>query len=213
MFQLDKRILSFPDLKFADEDGALAYGGDLSEERLLLAYRSGIFPWYSGNVPVWYSPDPRFVLYPEELRISKSMKVLLKRQAFRVTMNQDFPAVIRACKITKREGQSGTWITRDMERSYIKLHESGYAHSVECWNGDKLVGGLYGIRLGHVFFGESMFSHESNASKYAFISSVQQMAAEDIGLIDCQVHTPHLESLGARYIPRDSFKLLIDMLC
>jgi leucyl/phenylalanyl-tRNA--protein transferase len=128
-------------------------------------------------------------------------------------MNQDFPAVIRACKITKREGQSGTWITRDMERSYIKLHESGYAHSVECWNGDKLVGGLYGIRLGHVFFGESMFSHESNASKYAFISSVQHMAAEGIGLIDCQVHTPHLESLGARYIPRDSFKLLIDILC
>jgi leucyl/phenylalanyl-tRNA---protein transferase len=213
MFQLDKRILSFPDLSSADEDGALAYGGDLSQERLLLAYRSGIFPWFSGNVPVWYSPDPRFVLYPDELRISKSMNVLLKRQAFRVTFNQDFPAVIRSCKITKREGQSGTWITRDMERAYIKLHESGYAHSVEAWNGDKLAGGLYGIRLGHVFFGESMFSHESNASKYAFITFVQQMMTEDIGLIDCQVYTPHLESLGARLIPRDSFKLLLDLFC
>jgi len=213
MIQLKKGELSFPDVTNADVDGALAYGGDLSEARLLLAYKSGIFPWFSGNVPVWYAPDPRFVLYPEELKVSKSMKVLLKRDAFRVTMNQDFEAVIRACKSTKREGQQGTWITRQMEQAYIRLHRSGWAHSVEAWNGDKLVGGLYGIRIGAMFFGESMFSHESNASKYAFIRFVEQMAAEEIGLIDCQVYTPHLESLGARHIPRSSFMFMLEMLC
>ena len=213
MIQLKKGELSFPDVRNADVDGALAYGGDLSEARLLLAYKSGIFPWFSGNVPVWYAPDPRFVLYPEELKVSKSMKVLLKRDAFRVTMNQDFEAVIRACKSTKREGQQGTWITRQMEQAYIRLHRSGWAHSVEAWNGDRLVGGLYGIRIGAMFFGESMFSHESNASKYAFIRFVEQMAAEEIGLIDCQVYTPHLESLGARHIPRSSFMFMLEMLC
>ncbi len=213
MIQLKKGELSFPDVRNADVDGALAYGGDLSEARLLLAYKSGIFPWFSGNVPVWYAPDPRFVLYPEELKVSKSMKVLLKREAFRVTMNQDFEAVIRACRSTKREGQQGTWITRQMEQAYIRLHRSGWAHSVEAWNGDRLVGGLYGIRIGAIFFGESMFSHESNASKYAFIRFVEQMAAEEIGLIDCQVYTPHLESLGARHIPRSSFMFMLEMLC
>jgi leucyl/phenylalanyl-tRNA--protein transferase len=213
MIQLNKGELSFPDVENADVDGALAYGGDLSEARLLLAYKSGIFPWFSGNVPVWYAPDPRFVLYPDELKVSKSMKVLLKREAFRVTMNQDFEAVIRACKSTKREGQQGTWITRHMEQAYIRLHKSGWAHSVEAWKGDRLVGGLYGIRMGAMFFGESMFSHESNASKYAFIRFVEQMAAEEIGLIDCQVYTPHLESLGARHIPRSSFMLMLEMLC
>ena len=213
MIQLKKGELSFPDVRNADVDGALAYGGDLSEARLLLAYKSGIFPWFSGNVPVWYAPDPRFVLYPEELKVSKSMKVLLKRDAFRVSMNQDFESVIRACKSTKREGQQGTWITRQMEQAYIRLHRSGWAHSVEAWNGDRLVGGLYGIRIGAMFFGESMFSHESNASKYAFIRFVEQMAAEEIGLIDCQVYTPHLESLGARHIPRSSFMFMLEMLC
>lgn len=213
MIQLQKGELSFPDVRYADADGALAYGGDLSEARLLLAYKSGIFPWFSGNVPVWYAPDPRFVLYPEELRVSKSMKVLLKREAFRVTMNQQFEAVIRACKTTEREGQQGTWITRNMEQAYIRLHKAGWAHSVEAWNGDKLVGGLYGVKIGAIFFGESMFSHESNASKYAFIQFVEQMAAEEIGLIDCQVYTPHLESLGARHIPRSSFMLMLEMLC
>ena len=213
MIPLKKGELSFPDVRNADVDGALAYGGDLSEARLLLAYKSGIFPWFSGNVPVWYAPDPRFVLYPEELKVSKSMKVLLKRDAFRVSMNQDFESVIRACKSTKREGQQGTWITRQMEQAYIRLHRSGWAHSVEAWNGDRLVGGLYGIRMGAMFFGESMFSHESNASKYAFIRFVEQMAAEEIGLIDCQVYTPHLESLGARHIPRSSFMLMLEMLC
>jgi leucyl/phenylalanyl-tRNA--protein transferase len=213
MILLDNRELRFPDLKYTDEDGALAYGGDLSEERLLLAYKSGIFPWFSGNVPVWYAPDPRFVLFPEELNISKSMKVLLKRQTFDITINRDFPSVIRACKTTKREGQYGTWITREMERAYIRLHKSGWAHSVEAWSDGQLVGGLYGIRIGGVFFGESMFSHLSNASKYAFITFVQQLKTEGVSLVDCQVYTEHLESLGARHIPRDEFMSMINALC
>jgi leucyl/phenylalanyl-tRNA--protein transferase len=213
MILLDNRELRFPDLKYTDEDGALAYGGDLSEERLMLAYKSGIFPWFSGNVPVWYAPDPRFVLFPEELNISKSMKVLLKRQTFEITINRDFPSVIRACKTTKREGQYGTWITREMERAYIRLHKSGWAHSVEAWSDGQLVGGLYGIRIGGVFFGESMFSHLSNASKYAFITFVQQLKTEGVSLVDCQVYTEHLESLGARHIPRDEFMSMINALC
>jgi leucyl/phenylalanyl-tRNA--protein transferase len=213
MILLDNRELRFPDLKYTDEDGALAYGGDLSEERLLLAYKSGIFPWFSGNVPVWYAPDPRFVLFPEELNISKSMKVLLKRQTFDITINRDFPSVIRACKTTKREGQYGTWITREMERAYIRLHKSGWAHSVEAWSDGQLVGGLYGIRIGGVFFGESMFSHLSNSSKYAFITFVQQLKTEGVSLVDCQVYTEHLESLGARHIPRDEFMSMINALC
>jgi leucyl/phenylalanyl-tRNA--protein transferase len=213
MILLDNRELRFPDLKYTDEDGALAYGGDLSEERLLLAYKSGIFPWFSGNVPVWYAPDPRFVLFPEELNISKSMKVLLKRQTFEITINRDFPSVIRACKTTKRDGQYGTWITREMERAYIRLHKSGWAHSVEAWSDGQLVGGLYGIRIRGVFFGESMFSHLSNASKYAFITFVQQLKMEGVSLVDCQVYTEHLESLGARHIPRDEFMSMINALC
>jgi leucyl/phenylalanyl-tRNA--protein transferase len=213
MIQLDNRELRFPDLSYADEEGALAYGGDLSEQRLLLAYRSGIFPWFSGSTPIWYAPDPRFVLFPDDLYISKSMKVLLKRQAFNVTKDKDFPSVIRACKTTRRDGQYGTWITRDMERAYNQLHKSGWAHSVEAWSDGQLVGGLYGIRIGGVFFGESMFSHMSNASKYAFITLVQQLKTEGVGLIDCQVYTEHLESLGARHIPRDEFMSLLNTLC
>lgn len=213
MIQLDNRELRFPDFSYADEEGALAYGGDLSEQRLLLAYRSGIFPWFSGSIPIWYAPDPRFVLFPDDLYISKSMKVLLKRQAFNVTKDKDFPSVIRACKTTRRDGQYGTWITRDMERAYNQLHKSGWAHSVEAWSDGQLVGGLYGIRIGGVFFGESMFSHMSNASKYAFITLVQQLKTEGVGLIDCQVYTEHLESLGARHIPRDEFMSLLNTLC
>lgn len=213
MIQLDNRELRFPDLKYADEEGALAFGGDLSEERLLLAYKSGIFPWFSGNVPVWYAPDPRFVLFPDELIISKSMKVLLKRQTFDITINRDFASVIRACKTTKREGQYGTWITMDMERAYNQSHKSGWAHSVEAWSEGQLVGGLYGIRIGAVFFGESMFSRMSNASKYAFITFVHQLKTEGVGLIDCQVYTEHLESLGARHIPRNEFMAMINTLC
>lgn len=187
-------------------------GGDLSTERLLAAYKKGIFPWYEGDTPLWWCPDPRFVLFPGELRVSKSMKVLLKRQAFTFTVNKDFPSVIRACKQMSRKGQDGTWITDEVERAYIKLHQLGHAHSAEAWEGDQLAGGLYGIRMGNVFFGESMFSRADNASKYAFISYAGQLRLEGVQLIDCQVYTEHLESLGARMIPRTEFiNLLKDL--
>lgn len=195
----------FPPVSEALPDGLLAIGGDLSVKRLLLAYRKGIFPWFDGDVPMWWSPDPRFVLFPAELKVSKSMKVLMKRQAFEFTINKAFPEVIRACKEKEREGQDGTWITDDVEAAYIQLHKQGYAHSAEVWLNDELAGGLYGVRLGNLFFGESMFSHVSNASKYAFITYVQELIKEGIQLIDCQVYTEHLESLGARMIEREEF--------
>jgi leucyl/phenylalanyl-tRNA--protein transferase len=189
----------------ARHDGLLALGGDLSTDRLLLAYRNGIFPWYSSSPIQWWCPDPRFVLFPSELRISKSMHVLLKRGRFRFTINKAFHQVIAQCRLIHRPGQSGTWITKEMEKAYNILHEKGYAHSAEAWDGDQLAGGLYGIRLGNVFFGESMFSNTSNASKFAFIRYVQHLMSEGVELIDCQVHTDHLESLGAQMIPRTEF--------
>ena len=204
MFALDNELI-FPPVHLAEPDGLLAVGGDLSVERLLLAYRSGIFPWYEGEHILWWCPDPRFVLFPHELKVSKSMMQLLKRQAFTFTVNRAFAAVISNCKQIPRRGQDGTWITEDVRRAYIRLHEAGYAHSAEVWQGDELVGGLYGVRLGKVLFGESMFSKVSNASKYAFISYVQQLVTEGVELIDCQVYTEHLESLGARMIPRPEF--------
>jgi leucyl/phenylalanyl-tRNA--protein transferase len=197
--------LWFPPVSEALPDGLLAIGGDLSEERLLLAYRKGIFPWFDGDVPMWWSPDPRFVLFPNELKVSKSMKVLLKRNAFEFTTNKAFADVIRACKEKEREGQNGTWITDDVELAYIGLHQRGYAHSAEVWLNGELAGGLYGVRLGNVFFGESMFSHVSNASKFAFIKYADQLIQEGVQLTDCQVHTEHLESLGARMIEREEF--------
>lgn len=208
---LDERLW-FPPVEDAMDDGLIAVGGDLTEERILLAYRQGIFPWYEGDMPLWWCPDPRFVLLPHQLNISKSMKVLLKKQAFRFTINQAFPQVLHHCKTVTREDQLGTWITDDVEYSYNLLHERGFAHSAEAWLGDELVGGLYGIRLGKVFFGESMFSLVSNASKYAFISYVQQLIKEEVQLIDCQVYTPHLESLGAGMIPRTEFIQALDEL-
>ncbi|MBX3242414.1 MAG: leucyl/phenylalanyl-tRNA--protein transferase [Chitinophagaceae bacterium] len=198
--------LIFPPVEMAEPDGLLAIGGDLSQERLLLAYSKGIFPWYEGRVPMWWSPDPRLVLYPEKLKISKSMKQVVRQQQFRFSINENFAGVIRHCKTSFRPGQQGnTWITDEVEQAYNNLHLSGYAHSAEAWLGDELAGGLYGIRMGKVFFGESMFSNVSNASKYAFISYVQQLTKEGVQLIDCQVHTPHLESLGAEMIPREIF--------
>lgn len=190
----------------AEPDGLLAIGGDLSEERLLLAYRSGIFPWYEGQTPMWWCPNPRFVLFPEKLKVSTSMKQIIRQGHFRFTVNQHFSAVIKGCKTISRPGQEGgTWITNAVEDAYNRLHLAGHAHSAEAWQGDELVGGLYGIKMGSVFFGESMFSKVSNASKFAFISYVQQLKAEGICLIDCQVHTPHLESLGAEMISRETF--------
>ena len=201
---LDER-LRFPDVEDALPDGLLAIGGDLSTERLILAYRNGIFPWFDDDTPMWWSPDPRFVLFPEELKVSKSMKQLIKKNAFDFSVDSNFKDVITNCQKTLRRDQDGTWITEDVRNAYIQLHEIGYAHSAETWHEGKLVGGLYGIRMGKAFFGESMFSHQSNASKYAFIKMVQLLKEEGVQLIDCQVHTNHLESLGARMIPRVEF--------
>ena len=211
LFILNNELL-FPPVHLAEPDGLLAVGGDLSIPRLLLAYRSGIFPWYEGRHILWWCPEPRFVLFPEELKESKSMKQLHKRKAFDFRMDTAFPEVISNCKTIARRGQESTWITDEVRAAYIQLHEAGYAHSAEAWLGEELVGGLYGVRLGKVFFGESMFSKVSNASKYAFIRLVQQLQAEGVALIDCQVYTEHLESLGARMIPRDDFITLLDQL-
>lgn len=204
LFALDKQLV-FPPVHLAEPDGLLAVGGDLSTDRLLLAYRSGIFPWYEGDHILWWCPDPRFVLFPDELKISKSMSVLLKKTAFEFTINQAFPAVISHCKTISRKEQNGTWITDEVKKAYTHLHQLGFAHSAEVWNDGALQGGLYGIRLGNVFFGESMFSNVSNASKYAFISYVQHLKTEGVELVDCQVYTEHLESLGAKMIDRENF--------
>ena len=204
LYALDQNLW-FPPVDEAMEDGLLAMGGDVSVDRLLLAYQNGIFPWYDGEIPLWWSPDPRFVLYPEELNVSKSMKALIRKKAFRFTINTAFSTVIRSCKELQRKGQEGTWITDDLETSLNKLHKLGFAHSAETWYHHQLVGGLYGIRMGKLFFGESMFSKETNASKFAFIQYVNYLQSQQVSLIDCQVYTAHLESLGARMIPREVF--------
>ncbi|MES2278558.1 MAG: leucyl/phenylalanyl-tRNA--protein transferase [Bacteroidota bacterium] len=202
IFRLDKRLL-FPDPELAEDDGLLAVGGDLSPQRLLLAYQNGIFPWYSDDTPIlWYSPHQRFVLYPQNLRISKSMRQVLRSGKFNITINTCFADVIKACSVAWREGQDGTWITDDMMAAYIQLHQLGHAHSVEVWQDGELVGGLYGVQTGRVFCGESMFSKVSNASKLALISLCQ---SGNYNLIDCQVHTGHLESLGAGMISREEY--------
>jgi leucyl/phenylalanyl-tRNA--protein transferase len=211
LFILDKEI-HFPPVHLAGPDGLLAMGGDLSPARLLEAYRHGIFPWYEGSPILWWCPNPRFVLFPEELKIARSMKPLLNRQAFSFTTNTAFTEVIHFCKNSYRSGQDGTWITDEVEKAYIKLHELGYAHSAEVWKDGQLAGGLYGIRLGKVFFGESMFSKESNASRYAFIKYTELLLQEGVSLIDCQVHTEYLESLGARMIPGKEFDDLLQNL-
>jgi leucyl/phenylalanyl-tRNA--protein transferase len=202
IFRLDERLL-FPAPELAEEDGLLAIGGDLSTDRLLLAYQNGIFPWYSDDEPIlWYSPHERFVLYPQELNISKSMKRVLRSALFTVTTDTCFNEVVAACSSIQREGQDGTWITDDMKAAYAKLHTEGHAHSVEVWQGDKLVGGLYGVHVGNVFCGESMFSHVSNASKTGLIWLCNTGTYK---LIDCQVYTEHLESMGARMISREEY--------
>jgi len=198
--------LFFPPVSEADEDGILAVGGDLSPERLQLAYKNGIFPWFEDDDPIiWWSPNPRMVLLFDELVISKSMRNILNRKMFKVTFNQSFREVISNCKKIKRDGQNGTWITNEMVEAYVKLHELGVAKSVEVWQNEELVGGLYGIDLGHVFCGESMFSKVSNASKIAFIILAQQLQKNNYKLIDCQVYNDHLASLGCREIIREDF--------
>lgn len=198
----------FPPVESANSVGLLAFGGDLSPERLIKAYSGGIFPWYDSSQPIlWWSPDPRMVLFPENLKVSKSMKQLLKKEAFEVTFNKDFETVIENCATAPRQGQLGTWITPKMKEAYIELHKRGFAQSVEVWQEGELVGGLYGIYLKEkkVFCGESMFAKKSNASKYGFIKLVKKLENEGVRLIDCQVYTEHLASLGADEIPREVF--------
>jgi leucyl/phenylalanyl-tRNA--protein transferase len=203
MHFLNQKI-EFPDLSEATADGLLAVGGDLSSERLLYAYANGIFPWFDEEEPIlWWSPDPRFVLFSEDLKISKSMKQILNGNKFKVTVNKDFMSVVENCSKAKREGQKGTWITDNMIEAYTRLYKLGYAKSIEVWQDDDLVGGLYGVDLGNnVFCGESMFAKVSNASKLGFITFIQN---SDYKLIDCQLHTKHLESLGAKHISRSAF--------
>ncbi len=191
----------FPPVHLAEPDGLLAMGGDLSPERILLAYSKGIFPWFEGDVPLWWATNPRFVIFPEELKVSKSMKQVLKSNAFTFTVNKDCMQVITHCGNIKRDGQRGTWITQDIKKTYFNLHQQGYVSSAETWQDGQLVGGLYGIRIGSVFCGESMFSLVNNASKYAFINYVQLLKEDGVQLIDCQIYTPHLESLGGKMIP------------
>lgn len=206
--------LTFPPVEEAEAWGGLALGGDLSPERLLLAYRSGIFPWYDVGQPIiWHAPDPRFVMYPNKLKISKSMRPIFNQKKFTVTLDTDFRSVIKECQQSRRKGQYGTWITDEMLEAYCYLHKLGYSHSVEVWQEDTLVGGLYGVSLGSIFFGESMFSKVSNASKTGFITLVWELQKRSFSLIDSQVHTPHLESMGAEEISRKKYmKVLKDAL-
>jgi leucyl/phenylalanyl-tRNA--protein transferase len=200
------KAMVFPAPSLADTDGLLAIGGDLKPERLLTAYRMGIFPWYNeGEIIQWWCPNPRFVLYPDALKVSNSMQTVLNNGTYRFTVNRAFDAVIKNCKNITRPGQDGTWIQDEVVQAYTQLHLQGYAVSAEAWQDGELAGGLYGIRMGNIFFGESMFSKKSNASKFAFINYVQQLQSEGVVLIDCQVYTQHLESLGARMISRDLF--------
>lgn len=197
--------LKFPPVEQADADGLLAMGGNLAPECIIHAYQNGIFPWYEGETILWWCPDPRFVLYPDDLKISKAIKPLLNKNAFDFTINKAFEKVINNCKEVYRTGQYGTWITNEMEAAYNKLHNMGYAHSAEVWQNNELVGGLYGIRIGKIFFGESMFSLVNNASRYCFAKYVAQLKKEEVQLIDCQQETEYLKSMGAKPIPRKDF--------
>ena len=210
MYYLSKDLF-FPPVEEADEDGILAFGGDLSPERLLLAYNSGIFPWFNEGEPIlWWSPNPRMVLFLDELVVSKSMRNVLNRNMFKVTFNQNFEAVISNCCAIERNGQNGTWISDDMIEAYCKLNKLGIAKSVEVWQNDELAGGLYGVDLGHVFCGESMFSKVSNASKVAFIYLVNHLKENNYSLLDCQVYNEHLERLGCREIDRADFMQILN---
>ena len=206
VYWLPENKVIFPPPEQAGSEGILAVGGDLSPERLLLAYRMGIFPWFNDDDPIlWWSPDPRFVLFPDDLKVSKSMRPYFNQQKFQVTFDRAFKAVIMGCK-RPRPGQGfGTWITEGMLEAYCLLHEMGYAHSVEVWLDGKLAGGLYGVALGKCFYGESMFTQVNNASKFGFIALVKKLKEHGFWLIDCQQKTPHLRSLGAKAIPRKLF--------
>lgn len=216
-FWIDPRDTSyrFPDVSLALEEpnGLLAVGGCLSPERLGAAYCQGIFPWYNEDQPIlWWSPNPRAVLFPQNLHVSKSLRKTLRKNLFTLTIDTAFNSVLQACAAS-RNGQNGTWITPEMQQAYIRMHQLGFAHSVEAWQHDQLVGGLYGLAFGKVFFGESMFSHVTNASKVAFVQFVRQLQQWDYKLIDCQVESEHLSSLGAQSIPREEFIQWLDHYC
>ena len=198
--------IDFPPPHLASKEGLLAVGGDLSQKRLVLAYRMGIFPWFSDGDPIlWWSPDPRLVLYPSEIKISKTLKKIIKKDVFSVTMDMAFDEVINQCAQVRRQNNQGTWIVKDVIYAYCKLHRSGFAHSVEVWQQEELAGGLYGVSLGKCFFGESMFSRVSNASNIALVKLAKYISELSFDLIDCQVRTDHLIRFGAREIPRKRF--------
>jgi len=211
IFELDKNDVVFPPAYLADNSGLLAIGGDLKPERLLAAYKMGIFPWFNPNEPIlWWSPNPRFVIMPNEIKVSKSMKQVLRNNHFQITFDTDFFGVIEGCQDVPRPGQNGTWISDEIIESYYRLFQQGFIHCVEVWQEDKLVGGLYGGVLGKCFFGESMFAKVSNASKAGFITLAKNLQEHKFELIDCQVYTRHLETLGGRMIPRMDFLKIVD---
>jgi len=203
-------VIYFPHPEQTTSEGILAIGGDLSVERLRLAYQWGIFPWYNHEDPImWWNPDPRFVIYPDKVKVARSLRPYFNQQKFRVTYDQAFANVISQCQKIKRQGQGSTWITDEMKAAYIQLHHEGVCHSVEVWNGDDLVGGLYGVALGKIFSGESMFSLESNASKFGFVSLARKLLEWDFWIIDCQQPNPYLESLGGESISRKKYMEMI----
>lgn len=204
---------NFPEVKTATEQGLVAIGGNLSIGTLLNAYKKGIFPWYNpGETIQWFSPDPRFVLFPEKIKISHSMRNVINQRPFRFTVDTDFASVVHNCRTAKRTREEGTWISDEIEEAYNGLFKKGFAHSAEAWQNNELVGGLYGVLIDKVFFGESMFAKKSNASKFAFIKWVEVLKKNGVELIDCQIYTPHLESLGAGFIPRKDFMNLLEKL-
>lgn len=206
----DENRFAFPSVDISDEEGLVLIGGEVKPDRVIEAYKKGIFPWYSDDsLPLWWSPDPRFVLFPGELHVSRSMKKFIAKSEFVFQSDKAFEEVIDQCATIDRDGQGGTWITPKMKEVYTQLFHKGYAHSAEAWKGNKLVGGMYGLRIGDVFFGESMFSKESNGSKFAFINYVQQLKRDGVKLIDCQVYTEHVETLGARLIQREKYIALL----
>lgn len=210
IFKLTDELV-FPDPSYAEEEGVLAIGGDLSVDRLILAYANGIFPWPRANAPLlWWSPDPRMVLYPKDYKPSKSLLQLIRSNKYTITYDKAFASVIKECALIPRHGQDGTWITKDMIRAYLRMHREGFAHSVETWCDGELVGGLYGISLGKVFFGESMFYKKRDASKFAFYHLIQVLNKWNFELIDAQQDTPHMRSLGAIIIPRDEFMSILE---
>jgi leucyl/phenylalanyl-tRNA--protein transferase len=208
VFELSVDTIWFPEAELADEDGLLAIGGDLSVQRLLLAYRNAIFPWFSEGDPIlWYAPNKRFILFPEKLKVSSSMQKILRSGNFKISCDQAFSEVINACANSKRKGQEGTWITDTMKSAYIQLFDLGFAHSIEVWENNLLVGGLYGVQMNHVFCGESMFASVSNASKLAMIHLCRSF---NFKLIDCQVYTSHLDSLGAQFISLEDYLVFLN---